>query len=199
MPATDYPRTKVGGIKAGRLHRELNADVAITTVIDSVTEDSKGSAGFTVTAAGILGAGEITAMDAAITAHVVTVFNSKFQMWESSPVKLTALTTYQSAMSRTAQALVAGTYRVQWYWEMRLVTTGPQDSKAQARFQFGGVVKCNHSTIEEDWQAVSGWDRVENVADGDTPTFDIEYRATPAGNDSAEIRRMKMSFELVPA
>ena len=65
----DYAETKTGGIKAGRLHREIEADAGIAPVCNSVTEDAVGSDGFTVTFASSLSAGEETTLDGLITAH----------------------------------------------------------------------------------------------------------------------------------
>jgi len=65
----DYAKTKTGGVRAGRLHQEIDADAGITPVCNSVTEDSPGSDGFTVTFASALSAGEETTLDGLITAH----------------------------------------------------------------------------------------------------------------------------------
>lgn len=194
---TDYAKTKTGGIKAGRLHQEIDADAGITPVCNSVTEDSPGSDGFTVTFASALSAGEETTLDGLITAHSTVMGTRDFQMWESNGIQSTTLETYQSAFLRTAPAMAGGMYRVQWSWEMRLVAAGGVDSKAQAKFEFGGIVKGNHVTIETDWQTISSWDRAQNITEGATPTFEIQYRRKPGGDDTVEIRRLRMSFELV--
>lgn len=135
-----------------------------------------------------------------VTAGQAILFDT-WQMWESNPSQNTQLETWQTALSRTADPLAAGTYRVSWYWELRLVATGPVNSKAQARFRMDAAVKGIDSTIETDWQAVSGWDRVANVADGATPTFDIQFQRDPTlgGNDTVEIRRLKIGFERMGA
>ncbi len=121
-----------------------------------------------------------------------------FQFWESAPMQSTTLETWQNVMTRTAPRMLAGTYIMTWHWEMRIVATGGVDSKAQARFRIDSNTKGIHSTIETDWQIVSGWDRVANVADGAEPVFDIEIQRDPTtgGDDTVEIRKMKIGFEL---
>lgn len=126
-----------------------------------------------------------------------TIKFDTFQMWESSAIQSTPLETWQGAFSRTALPLASGRYRVQWHWEMRLVATGPVNSKGAARFRIDASSKAIDHTVETDWQTVSGWDRELGIVAGATPTFEIEFRRDPTvgGNDTVEIRRMKMSFE----
>jgi len=141
---------------------------------------------------------DIIALDAVVLAHQGVIVSAIFRMWKNDAVQSTALETYQSALLRTpVTALAPGAYRVQWYWETRIVVTGPLNSRCQTRMVYNGTVVGQCSCGTEGWMSMSGWDRIVGVAEGLLPTFEVEFRRDPVvgGNDTCEIRRVRMSFE----
>jgi hypothetical protein len=87
-------------------------------------------------------------------------------------------------------------YRFTWYCEINLSPSGPVNSKTMVQFSLDGSLKGSASTIETEWQAVSGWE-FQLLAEGATPTLLLEIQRDPStgGNDTAQIRKMKMSLE----
>lgn len=119
-----------------------------------------------------------------------------FQFWESNPAQQTALETWQEAMARTADKMGAGTYRLTWYFEMRVNPTGAVNSNAMGRFLVDGNVKGNANVIGVDYHAFSGWDRFV-ATEGQQPVLSLEYQRDPVegGNDNVQIRKMKLGVE----
>ena len=74
--------------------------------------------------------------------------------------------------------------------------SGPLNSTAQARVLVDGGIKGNVNYRSEEWSVFSGWDRLV-VAEGDSPVLLLEIRRDPAegGNDTIEIRKMKLGIE----
>ncbi len=122
-----------------------------------------------------------------------------FQFWESNPAQSTAAEIWQTAMSRTADPMAAGTYRLSWYCELRVNPVGPVNSDAAARFAVDSSVKGSaYLTTGNDWHAFSGWDRFI-ATEGQQPVLTMEWRRDPdtGGNDNIEIRKMKLGVELM--
>jgi hypothetical protein len=146
-----------------------------------------------------LSAGEITALDAAVaSASIATATTNAFQFWESNPGQATLLETWQTALQQTAQPVSGGIYRLSWYFELRIVPTGPVNSAAVGRFSVDSVVKGSSHYALTEWHACSGWDRLV-LEEGETPVLEIGYRRDPVegGNDSVEIRKVKLGIELM--
>jgi hypothetical protein len=120
-----------------------------------------------------------------------------WQKWESNAAQSTALETWQTAISRTANPVADGIYKFSWYFELRVVPAGPINSKAVARFSLDSVVKGNSVLVDEEWCGFSGWDYVTNLTAGDEPVLAVEWRRDPTtgGNDSIEIRKVKIALE----
>lgn len=119
------------------------------------------------------------------------------QVWESNLPQSTDLETWVEAMSRVTKALHEGTYRISWYFELRVATVGPQlDSRAAAQFLIDGNIKGSAVTELDDWVPVCGFDRYAASA-AETPDLSIEFRRDPAigGNDNIEVRKMRIGIE----
>lgn len=134
---------------------------------------------------------EKDAVDSPLTTH-------EFQFWELNPADTTTSETWDEKMSRTAEKMSAGTYRLTWYFELKITLTGPLNSNAQARFLVDGNVKGSANLREdtEEWHAFSGWDRYIATS-GEQPVLSLEIQRNPAegGNDTIEIRKMKLGIE----
>lgn len=176
---------------------EIQADAGITTALDSNHIEATGDvlSVFFVTA---LSAGELTALDAVVAAHTGVAASVDFQFWESNPSQSTSLETPQPGLSRTAPAMTGGIYEVKYNCELRIVPTGPVNSKARAQFSTDANIKGSHAVVETEWSTFSGWDR-QVLSTGDAPVFLIEFWRDPTvgGNDSIEIRKMRIGLELV--
>jgi len=151
-------------------------------------------------AAALTGAEETT-LDALVLAHTGAVTTRKWKKWESNASQATSgdHEAWKNAIVKTAPALAAGGYRVQWNFELRLVaaaSSGAPDSLAAARFNYaGGAPEGVYCHAHTKWCGFSGWDFVNNVNEGDTPELKIQFRRNPGGNDTVQIRRVKMSIE----
>jgi len=120
--------------------------------------------------------------------------HSKFQEWESNAVQTKQGGGFTTAMSRTAKALKAGTYKIGVSMEIRMVTPGA-NTMVKSQFSINSNLKnsfCSQVQGDE-WTTVSAWD-FQAYGDAATPTFLIEYRRLNAGGD-VEIRKMKISIE----
>jgi hypothetical protein len=200
--ATD---TVNGKLNESALEAEIGATAAIQKALDGIAR--KGDGTFDVRFADTLGPTEVTALTgdtdppspgSVIWDHTGDPLIESFQFWELNPADTTTLETWQEVMSRTAAALLDGSYRLSWYFELKLTPTGPINSKAMARFLVDGNVKGNVQTVEDGFVAFSGWDRFSG-ADGDKPVLSLEIQRDPTlgGNDTVEIRKMKLGIELM--
>jgi hypothetical protein len=191
--------TATGAVNYAMLLDEIEADAGITTALRS------GANGGWVGADGdelriyfvaALGAPEITALDALVLAHAGTVTILDFQFWELNPASTTTNETFTEVMSRTASALQAGTYVLTWYFEMKVTVTGPLNSNGMGQFLVDGSVKGSANAARTEWTAFSGWDRYV-AAEGDAPVLSLEIQRDPTegGNDTIEIRKMKLGIE----
>ena len=185
--------TANGAVNGTALKDEIEADAGITTALDYINTAGDVLDIYFVAA---LGAGEITALDAVVAAHQGVATVTGFQFWEANSAVTTTAQTWQQAMERTAAAMSAGVYILTWRFELRLNPTGPVNSKAAGRFSIDGNIKGNTVTVEDDWVSFSGWDRFV-AAEGETPVLELEIRRDPTvgGNDTVEIRKMKLGVE----
>lgn len=119
-----------------------------------------------------------------------------WQKWESGGVQSTTSETWTGALQRTADPTASGVYKMSWYFELRVVPTGPLDSKAAGRFDFDGNFRGIVVNPDSEWCGFSGWDFV-NFNAGDTPVLRLQFRRDPGvgGNDTIEIRRLKLALE----
>ncbi len=187
--------TENGLVNSTMLTNEINAEAGITT---SLSHINTAAGSMDIFFASDLSGGEITTLDALVLDHDGYVTSPSFQFWESNPAKTTTQETYQESFSRTAAAMADGTYRLSWYFELRVTPNGGLNSNAQARFLVDGNVKGNANVETLQWHAFSGWDRY-NATEGERPVLSLEYRRDPVegGDDTIEIRKMKLGIELM--
>jgi hypothetical protein len=128
-----------------------------------------------------------------------TVGTPAWQKWESNAIQSTIAEAWQNALQRTSDPVAAGTYKFSWYCELRLVLTGPANSQGNVRFRVDGTARGFSHTLNDGWMACCGWDFAV-LAAGAQPVLDIEFErdSTLGGNDSVEVRRLKMAVELMP-
>ncbi len=129
-----------------------------------------------------------------------------FQFWETNPAQPTSSEAWQNGLSKTALPVAVGIYRITWSFELRVVLNGALNSGAVARFRLNGSRKgdayyrpaARTGETETEWCGFPGWDRIV-FAEGDTPLLEIDWRRDPVegGNDSIEIRKLKMGIEFM--
>lgn len=187
--------TATGAAHGRLLVQEIEDDAGITTALDYINQqDDTLDIYFTSS----LSAGEITALDTLVGNHQGTETKQEFQFWEENTAETTTAETWQEKMSRTAAALAGGSFLLSWYCELKVTPTDALNSLAAMRFLVDSNVKGSAQTSAEGWVAFSGWDRY--VADeGETPTLSLEIRRDPTvgGDDTIEIRKMKLGFQYV--
>jgi len=190
--------TASAAVNSRMLRNEITADGTVGGLtllsIDKDIDADELRLSFSVALTG----GEITALDAVVLAHAAVTTVRTWQKWESAAQQNTTLETWVSAIQQTAAALSEGTYRIAWYMEVRLTPVAQLNSRAAARFSFGGSVKSTGFSDVDEWVPISGWDFIQ-AAEGDTPVVEIEFRRDPAvgGNDTIDARKFKMSTELM--
>ncbi len=199
--------TGAGVVNRELLANEIDADVTIVTArrlpANGGWKDTAGDVMDLWFAAALSGA-EQTALDAVVAAHNGTVTTQDFQFWEKNAKETTVDETWDEKMSRTAASMRLGTYKLSWYFELKLNPTGPLNSLAMARFLVDANVKGSAETVQGStlagvgWVAFSGWDRFI-AAEGITPVLSLEIQrdSNLGGNDTVEIRKMKLGIEFM--
>lgn len=189
--------TATGNVNLNRLTREIEDDVAITTILDYINADDDADQ-LDIYFVAPLGAGEITALDSLVAAHTGAPLFKEFQIWESNPDQSTTLQTWQTAFSRTSQALQKGAYILTWYAEIRVDPTGPLNSRAAVRFRIDANIKGNSVNDYNQFVPFTGWDRY-TARDGDEPVLDVQYRRDNVigGNDTIVIRKLKLAIQRI--
>lgn len=185
--------TSAGDVAPNLLSQEIADDTGITTALDYInTAGDVLDIYFVAT----LSAGEITALDTLVGAHVATATTRNYQFWESNTATTTTSETFVEKMARTSAAMQAGPYRLSWSFELKVTPVGPLNSRAIARFLVDGNVKNIVCEGKDLYTAYSGWDRYVAV-EGETPELSLEIRRDPTlgGNDTIEIRKMKLGIE----
>lgn len=121
---------------------------------------------------------------------------TNFQFWEENVAVPTSSEAWQTVIAETALPLAAGIYRITYNFELRVVPNVTQNSGAVARVRVNSSRKADAYYHGTEWCAFSGWDRII-YATGDTPLLEIDFRRDPVegGNDSIEIRKMKLGIE----
>jgi len=121
-----------------------------------------------------------------------------WQKWENNAAQQTLVEAWQTAFQRTALKVAGGQYKLSWSFSMRLVASGALDSKAQARFLLDGSPLGINVHDDTEWQRFSGWD-FRPFTEGDTPVLTMEFQRDPTlgGNDTVEIRRIKMALQRI--
>ena len=207
MPSGDgQPRTysisadtATGSVNPALLFDQILADGAITTALRDANSggwfDSDGDV-MNVWFVAPRGGAEITALDALVGVHDGDPTDAKYQFWESNPAQTTTNEAFTEVLSRTAARMKQGTYRVSWYFELKLTPTGPVNSLAMAQMLTDASVKGSAATDSVEWIAFSGWDRFI-AAEGAAPVLSLEIQRDPTvgGNDTVEIRKMKLGIE----
>jgi len=119
-----------------------------------------------------------------------------FQFWEQNASSSTNQETWQEVFSRTPNPMAEGPYRLSWYFEMRVNPTGPLNSNAMGRFLVSGSVKGSANVATLHWHAFSGWDRYAASVSAQPPlSIEIQRDPDEGGNDTIEIRKMKLGVE----
>jgi hypothetical protein len=137
-----------------------------------------------------LSAPDKTTLDGVVAAHAGVTLNDTTQQVTSEGISQTTATTFQSKVGGTAQPLSAGTYLLSWYCELRVLSGGLGDH-AEAQIDFNGTSVGSGNVSGTEWHPASGSGAL-TFADGDTPTFDIDFRVNGAGGDTAGIRRARL-------
>jgi hypothetical protein len=121
---------------------------------------------------------------------------STFQFWEENAIQATTEETFQNAISKTADPMAQGAYRLTWYCEMQVVASAELNSRSNLRFQVDGTSKGNTTVDSDEWVACSGWDRYW-ATEGEQPVLTIDWRRDPGvgGDDTVQIRRLKLGLE----
>ena len=182
--ATDFG----GSYHGKRFKRELE-DVPITGLLSVARYGDA----ITVTA----DSGQQSQIDTVVSAHNSASTSSGNQYWEDDDLGSDVLEAWVTVMTQTTAPLSAGRYRVEWQAELRLNRVGPIDSRAIAQLLIDGTDVSQGSHDGGAFDTKGGHDYI-TVKEGDAPVLDIRFRRapTPGGNDTAEIRRIKLSIEL---
>jgi hypothetical protein len=185
--------TANGAVNANLLQAEIVAEVGVISVIQEITVSD---VALLIFFQGVLSAPEIVLLDAIVLAHDGAVTEIAAQFYESAASQQTLLETFQVALQKTSNRLAAGEYKLSWYFELKVTPVSTLNSSAEAVFDVDGQTKGTSRCADAGWCSHSGWDRYK-ATEGAVPVVSILFRRDPAigGNDSVEIRRLKMSIE----
>lgn len=186
-----------GKLNVDELLDAIEAEGAITTALrpraDGGMANRRGDV-LDVWFVDFLSPAEVSALDAVVAAHDGAKTSPAYQFWESNSSQTTDLETWQNAISKRAAPMAAGSYRLSWYCELRMIVTTPPDGRADVRFTVDDNAKGNSVVYGERWQAVSGWDRYK-ANEAERPRLELDFRRQGGGDDSVEIRRLKLGVE----
>jgi len=146
-------------------------------------------------------AAQKTAFEAAVAAHAGAVTSRNHQFWEDDSLDTDTTEAWVTVMSRTANPLKGGRYKVTWQCELRLDRVGPLDSRSTAQLLINngaGDIEVGQASHDGGAFDTKGGVDLFVAKEGDAPVLKIRFRRAPApgGDDTAEIRRKKLSIEL---
>lgn len=133
---------------------------------------------------------------------VVTERNRVWQKIEANAVQTKAGGAFLTVLTLDCKALAQGRYRVAWNCEARLedgaVTSIPKIRVVEAPAATGPELgEFTFHDSDDNWDGRSGWD-FRQYAESDTPSFLIQVRRIAGiGTDTVEVRRLKLSIELM--
>jgi len=191
--------TANGKLNPGALVDQIEAEAAIVTALRPRSDGgmlNRAGDVLDVWFVDFLSPAEIAALDAVVAAHDGVKTSVAYQFWESNATQNTDLETWQNAISKRAAPMAAGSYRLSWYCELRMVVTTPPEGMADFRFTVDGNAKGNSVVYGDRWQAVSGWDRYR-ASEGERPRLELDFRRHGGGDDSVDVRRLKLGIEFM--
>jgi len=119
----------------------------------------------------------------------------KWQKKENNAIQTKTGAGFDEILKLNTRPIVAGKYRIQWNAEARLQSGNT--SVPKIRVTVGGVQRGLNSfkSPDQDWSGWSGWD-FQSFNEGDTPEILMEVQRN-GGTDTVEVRRLKLSIELM--
>lgn len=131
----------------------------------------------------------------------VTERNRVWQKRENNAVQTKAGGGFVTVLRLDCKPLAKGRYRVAWNCEARLQagsTSIPRIRVKQAPAASGPELgEETFKTADQNWDGRAGWD-FRQYAESATPSFIIQVRRVQAvGSDIVEVRRLKLSIELM--
>lgn len=125
-------------------------------------------------------------VDATINATASSVFGTQRHVNSSEGVSSTTSSGYQNKVTLTTPSLPAGTYRIEWYLEMKNDSSTGGESRCVVNGTERGLVHTDTS-IDNDYHGYSGF--YEEVYTAGVRTHSIEFRA---GGGTTDIRRARL-------
>lgn len=134
--------------------------------------------------------------------NVVTERNRVWQKIEFNAVQTKGPGAFLTVLTLDCKPLAMGKYRVMWNCEARLedgaTTSIPKIRVVEAPANTGDEVgEYTFHGADDNWDGRSGWD-FRQYDEAATPSFLIQVRRVAAvGTDTVEVRRLKLSIELM--
>jgi len=131
--------------------------------------------------------------------NVVTERNRVWQKIEDNAVQTKAAGAYLTVLTLACKPLAQGRYRVAWNCEARLQAGNTSIPKIRVE-DVDAIQEIGEYTFhgsDDNWDGRAGWD-FRQYDEGATPSFIIQVRRVAAvGTDTVEVRRLKLSIELM--
>ena len=131
--------------------------------------------------------------------NVVTERNRVWQKTENNAVQTKGAGAFLTVLTLACKPLAEGRYRVMWNMEARLQAGAGTLPKMRIE-DVDASQEIGESTFHgatDNWDSRSGWD-FRQYDEGATPSFIIQVRrVVGTGTETVEVRRLKLSIELM--
>lgn len=127
-----------------------------------------------------------------------TVVKGKHRLWqkkENNAIQTKTGAGFDEILRLDAKPVAPGKYRIQWNAEARLQAGSTSKPKIRVVLDGGQVGIKSFKVPDQDWEGWSGWD-FKAFIEGDTPSIVMEVQRD-GGTDTVEVRRLKVSIELM--
>jgi len=128
----------------------------------------------------------------------VTERNRVWQKNENNAVQTKGAGAFLTVLRLDCKPLARGRYRVAWNCEARLQAGNTSIPKIRIQEVSGPEIgEFTFHGSDDNWDGRAGWD-FRQYAESETPSFIMQVRRVAAvGTDTVEVRRLKLSLELM--
>lgn len=127
-----------------------------------------------------------------------TKVTERVRLWqkrENNAIQTKTGAGFDEVLRLDAKPVATGKYRIQWNAEARLQAGSTSKPKIRVVLDGTQVGLKSWKMPDQDWEGWSGWD-FKAYTEGDTPSLVMEVQRD-GGTDTVEVRRLKMSIELM--
>ena len=130
-----------------------------------------------------------------------TVIEERNRVWqkaESNAIQTKGGGGFTTVLQLDTKSLARGRYRVSWNCEARLQAGSTSVPTIRVR-EVGGAElgRMTFKSADQNWDGRAGWD-FRRYGESATPSFELQVRRVQGtGNNIVEVRRLKLSIEIM--